>query len=64
MNDITKEQIQKLEKIGIAIADSISEDYYALNKYSSDNKKMINDLYSEFGRVLGRMNEVKIENEK
>lgn len=30
MNDITKEQIQKLEKIGIAIADSISADCYRI----------------------------------
>ena len=27
MNDITKEKIQRLEKVGIAIVDSIADEY-------------------------------------
>lgn len=62
MNDITKEQIIRLENVGLAVADSISDEYSALKKSFTDNREKINKLYSDFSRITGEMNEEDINN--
>lgn len=56
MNNITKEQIERLEKIGFAIADSIAEEYNALQKSAANNEKKIKEIYSELGNIVGNIN--------
>lgn len=63
MSEITKEQIQRLERVGIAIIDSISDEFNTIKLKSDDNKKSINALYSEFGKMLGNINEEEAESE-
>ena len=63
MSEITKEQIQRLERVGIAIVDSISDEFNSLKEKSYANTKSINSLYAEFGKILGNINEEETKNE-
>lgn len=62
MSNITKEQIIRLEKVGLAIADSISDEYSALEKSYTVNKEIINRMYFEFGKITEAMNKEGINN--
>ncbi len=46
MSEITKEQIKRLETVGIAIADSISDEYRALKKADADKSRKVQGALS------------------
>lgn len=62
MIDITKEQIVRLEKAGLAVVVSIEDEYNALKSSADNNKKAINELFSEFNNIVNRMNEEEVHN--
>ncbi len=62
MSNITKEQIIRLEKVGLAMADSISDEYSALEKSYTGNKEIISRMYNDFGKIVGDMNKEGINN--
>ena len=63
MVEITKEQILKLERIGIAVADSILDEFNSLKTKSDENKKSMNIIYMEFEKIIGNINEEEAKNE-
>jgi hypothetical protein len=62
MSDITKEQIQKLEKIGLTIIDNISDEFDALKEKSDRNTKTINTLYTEFEKIFDKADKEEYRN--
>ena len=54
MSDITKEQIQRLEKVGLAIVDSIYEDYKSLKNADDDKKQRMDRIFNEISGVLNK----------
>lgn len=56
MNNVNKEQLIRLENIGLAIADSISEEYSAMEKSDRDKAEQVNRLFEDFRRVTEAMN--------
>ena len=57
MSDVTKEQILRLEKVGMAIADSIENEFKVLEASNSEMKNKINSLFEDFGRIVEALNE-------
>ena len=60
MSDVTKEQILRLEKVGMAIADSIENEFKVLEASNSEMKNKINSLFEDFGRIVEALNEKEV----
>lgn len=62
MADITKEQIMRLEKVGMAIADSIERDYKALKDSDTEMRKRVDVFFADFGRFVDSVNAKETNN--
>lgn len=60
MSDVTKEQILRLEIVGMAIADSIENEFKVLEASNSEMKNKINSLFEDFGRIVEALNEKEV----
>ena len=52
MNDITLEEIKRLEQVGLAIADSIATDYESCKVAADTQNARIHELFKTFGETI------------
>lgn len=56
MAEVTKEQIQRLETVGLKIIDNIFDEYNLLNDCFVENTEIVRNLYVEFGEKMKEIN--------
>ena len=64
MSEITKEQIRRLETVGIAIADSIAEEYRNLETANREQDKKIHELCCNLQGIIDNMPDCRKEDVK
>jgi len=64
MSNITKEQIQRLEKVGLAIADCIEDEYTKVKDSADSRKELIGDVYRSLGGMMQKIDREVPDNEK
>lgn len=52
MNDITLEEIKRLEIVGLAISDSISADYESCKTAADNQNARIHELFKAFSETI------------
>ncbi len=52
MNDITLEEIKRLEQVGLAITDSIAADYESCKTAADIQNARIHELFKTFGETI------------
>lgn len=52
MNDITIEEIKRLEQVGLAIADSIVADYESCKNAANAQNTRVHELYKTFSETI------------
>lgn len=55
MSDITKEQIQRLEAIGIAIVDKIEAEYESCQSRADTQNSCMHDLFDVFKKTMEQL---------
>lgn len=55
MSNITREQIKRLENVGLVIIKSIQDEYRTLDERRNQDKELIDNLYSNFGMVVNQI---------
>ena len=56
MSNITKEQIQRLEKVGLAIADCMEDEYMKVKDSADNRKKLMDDIGHHLSGIMERIN--------
>jgi len=64
MSNITKEQIQRLEKIGLTIADRIEDEYSEIKQSADSRKELIYDIYNSLSEITERIDEEEPDDEE
>lgn len=64
MSEITKEQIRRLETVGIAIADSIAEEYRNLETANREQDKKMHELCCSLQGIIDNMPDCRKEDVK
>ena len=64
MSEITKEQIRRLETVGIAIADSIAEEYRNLETANHEQDTKMHALYCNLQGIIDNMPDYRKEGVK
>ena len=64
MSNITKEQIQRLEKIGLAVADCIEDEYTEVKKSTDNRRELIYEIYNNLSGIIDRIDEEEPDDEE